>query len=63
MVYLFSISERVESGDVVIVRGKFKLKELAFDKATVKIYARDNKDIFFMEGLMQHLQMLKNIMG
>jgi hypothetical protein len=63
MVYVFSLSERVESDNVAVVNGSFKMKELAYDKCTIKIYCKSTEDIFFMEGLMSHMQALKLIMG
>lgn len=47
----------------MIAKGKFTLKELSFGKNTIRIYGKDKKDIFFMQGLMQHMQVLKIIMG
>ena len=46
-----------------MVKGKFKVKELYFDKSIIRIYCPSEKEIFFIEGLMQHLQTLKIVMG
>ncbi len=37
--YKFTVDERVESENIVVVKGSFKLKQLMFDKATIKIYS------------------------
>lgn len=47
----------------MVAKGKFSLKEVIFDKSTIKIYSKDNREIFYMQGLMLHLQQLKIIMG
>lgn len=52
----------MEGQHVVVVRGKFNSKEFLFDKAIIRIFSVD-QDIFFMPGLMQHLQQIKTIMG
>jgi hypothetical protein len=52
----------VEAQHVVVVRGNFNSREFRFDKAIVRIFSQ-GQDIFFMPGLMQHLQQIKTTMG
>jgi hypothetical protein len=56
------VDERVEAENIVIVKGNFKVKELSFDKAVVKI-ASHGQDVFFMSTLMQILQQIKTTLG
>jgi hypothetical protein len=52
----------VEAGEIILVRGRFEIKELLFDRAMIRIVSL-NQDIAFMPGLLGHLQQLKTIMG
>ena len=38
-IQVYSIPERVESENIVVVKGKFKVKELFFDKSIIRIYS------------------------
>ena len=39
--YKFQVDERVEAENIVIAKGLFKVKELSYDKVTIKIYSHN----------------------
>lgn len=47
---------------MVVLRGSFNSREFVFDKATIRIY-NQGQEVFFMPGLLQHLQQIKTLMG
>lgn len=56
------MDERAEAENVVVAKGNFKIKELSFDKAVIRICSNGD-DVAFMPTLMQTLQQVKNTMG
>lgn len=60
--YKFTAEERVEAENIVVLKGNFKMKELVFEKATIRIYSHAG-DVFFMSTLMQILQQVKTTLG
>jgi hypothetical protein len=52
----------VEAENVVVAKGNFKIKEVTFDKAVIRICS-NGEDVAFMPTLMQTLQQVKTTMG